>query len=42
MIGLVNVALFFQKRLFRGEVSSVPAMEAAAQDRAFAKPRSDS
>jgi ACR3 family arsenite transporter len=32
MIGLVNVAFFFQKRLFKGEVSSAPEMLAAAED----------
>jgi len=32
MIGLVNVAFFFQKRMFGGAVSSSPAMLAAAQE----------
>jgi len=32
MIGLVNVAFYFQKRLFRGEVSSAPDMIATAQE----------
>ena len=32
MIGLVNVAFFFQKRLYGGEVSSSPAMVAAAAE----------
>jgi len=32
MIGLVNVAFFFQKRLYGGEVSSAPEMAAAAAE----------
>jgi len=32
MIGLVNVAFFFQKRLFDGMVSSAPEMVTAAAD----------
>ena len=32
MIGLVNVAFFFQKRLYGGAVSSNPAMVAAATE----------
>jgi ACR3 family arsenite transporter len=32
MIGLVNVAFYFQKRVFGGMVSSAPAMVAAAAD----------
>ena len=32
MIGLVNVAFFFQKRLFGGALSSAPGMLAAAQE----------
>ena len=32
MIGLVNVAFFFQKRMFGGAVSSSPAVVAAAQE----------
>jgi arsenite transporter len=32
MIGLVNVAFWFQKRLFGGKVSSAPGMVAAAQE----------
>ncbi len=32
MIGLVNVAFYFQKRLFDGEVSSAPEMMAAAAE----------
>jgi ACR3 family arsenite transporter len=32
MIGLVNVAFFFQRRLYGGAVSSTPAMVAAAQE----------
>jgi ACR3 family arsenite transporter len=32
MIGLVNVAFFFQKRMFGGAVSSSPALLAAAQE----------
>jgi ACR3 family arsenite transporter len=32
MIGLVNVAFFFQKRLYSGTVSFNPAMLAAAQE----------
>jgi ACR3 family arsenite transporter len=32
MIGLVNVALYFQKRMFGGAVSSNPAMVTAAQE----------
>lgn len=32
MIGLVNVAFFFQKRFFKGEVSSAPEMLTAAQE----------
>jgi hypothetical protein len=30
MIGLVNVAFYFQKRLYGGAVASAPAMVAAA------------
>ncbi len=32
MIALVNVAFAFQRRLYKGEVSAVPAMEAAAAE----------
>ena len=32
LIGLVNVALFFQRRYFKGEVSAAPAMAAAAEE----------
>jgi ACR3 family arsenite transporter len=32
MIGLVNVAFWFQKRLFKGEVASAPEMLAVAQE----------
>jgi ACR3 family arsenite transporter len=32
MIGLVNVAFFFQKRLYGGRVSAAPQMAAAAQE----------
>jgi ACR3 family arsenite transporter len=32
MIGLVNVAFFFQKRYFKGEVGSSPGIQAAAEE----------
>jgi ACR3 family arsenite transporter len=32
MIGLVNVAFYLQKRLFRGEVSAAPEMIAATEE----------
>jgi ACR3 family arsenite transporter len=32
MIGLVNVAFWFQKRYYSGEIAPVPAMLVAAQD----------
>jgi uncharacterized membrane protein YqhA len=32
MIGLVNVAFAFQKRLYKGAISAVPKMEAAAAE----------
>jgi hypothetical protein len=32
MIGLVNLALYFQKRLFGGVISSVPEMAVAAAE----------